>query len=96
MKIALIAASMLVLGMAGQSFAQDQSSAPQQDSNTDHKPAAVVAPDQAEAVAVGGISTGAVVATVAVVGTALAIGASKGGSAERTSHGTGGGTTGTH
>lgn len=92
--VAMVAASLFALSLSAQGFAQNANPTQDQD-HSDRKPAAVIAPDQAESAAVGGISGAVVAGTVAVVVAAVAIGAGNGGS-DHTDHGTGGTTGTTH
>lgn len=89
--IAMVAASLFALGLSAQGFAQAANQP--QDSSNDQKPAAVVAPDQAEALALGGLGAGAVAGTVAVVVATVAIASSNGGKKDNTNHGGTPGTT---
>lgn len=85
--IAMVAASLFALGLSAQGFAQNANQAADQNL-PEQKPAAVVAPDQAEALAVGGLSAGAVAGTVAVVVATVAVASSNGSKKDTTNHGT--------
>lgn len=85
--ITMVAASLFALGLSAQGFAQNANQAADQNV-PEQKPAAVVAPDQAEALALGGLSAGAVAGTVAVVVATVAVASSNGSKKDTTNHGT--------